>query len=127
MYLPDLSLFAAQRCASDRWAIRTPCDDPVEPAVHVVAVFEVPEGQEYSSSAMLRSNRVIRAYRAFQTRVPKTRAEIGDIVWPREELLAIARLLDQLAPPSAFDPERYHLQKSELSHQLRRLAARRHA
>jgi hypothetical protein len=40
------------------------------------------------------------------SRVPQTRAEIGNIAWPRAELLEIARLLDHLAPPSAHDPER---------------------
>ena len=34
-----------------------------------------------------------RSFRSFQARAPKTRAEIGDINWPRHELLEIARLL----------------------------------
>jgi hypothetical protein len=66
---------------------------------------------------------VIRSFKSFQARVPKTRAEIGDIDW-RGALLEAARLIDHLSPPDFRDPERYFLQRSALSHELRRLARR---
>jgi hypothetical protein len=65
---------------------------------------------------------VIRAFRSFQARTPKTRAEIGDITWPRQELLEIAFLLDRL---DVRDVERFSLQRQCLARQLRRIAARR--
>jgi hypothetical protein len=62
---------------------------------------------------------VIRSFRSWQSRVPETRAEINDLRWPRDELLEVARLLDHL---DTRDIERFYLQRSALSHELRRLA-----
>jgi hypothetical protein len=69
-----------------------------------------------------RSGIMIRAFRSFPSKPKVTRAEIGNIAWPREELLEIARLLDHLAPPSSHDPERYFEQKGGVSPELRWLA-----
>ncbi len=66
-----------------------------------------------------------RSFRAFDQRKPRPQTSPQvDISWPRDELLAIARLLDRLAPPDHHNPERYFEQKSALSlaRQLRRLA-----
>jgi hypothetical protein len=52
----------------------------------------------------------------------RSRAEIGNIKWPREELLQIAWLLDRLEPPDHRSPERYFLQRQALGNELRRLA-----
>ena len=65
---------------------------------------------------------MIRSFRSFSSKPKVTRTEIGDITWPGDQLLEIARLLDRLEPPSFHDAERYHLQKSAISHELRRLA-----
>jgi len=65
---------------------------------------------------------VIRSFRSWQSRVPKTRAEIGDIAWPRQELLEIADLLSRL---DVRDIENFCLQRACLARELRRLAARR--
>jgi hypothetical protein len=97
------------------WA---PDDDPCAPAVRVVAVFDEPA---YSVVDKPRGAAVIRSFRSWQSRVPKTRAEINDISWPREELLEVARLLDHLAP-DFHDPEPFHIQKNALAAELRRLA-----
>jgi len=66
---------------------------------------------------------VIRSFRAFDQREPRpqTRAEIGNIVWPRAQLLEIACLLDHLHPPDFRNPELYFEQRSAI-HELRRLA-----
>ncbi len=66
----------------------------------------------------MRSGTVIR----FGSNPGKTRVEIGKISW-REDLLAIARLLDRLVPDH-HDPELFHVQKNALAHELRRLARR---
>jgi hypothetical protein len=50
----------------------------------------------------------------------RTRGEINNIDL-RSDLIEVARLLDPLAPDH-HDPERYHLQKDALVHELRRLA-----
>jgi hypothetical protein len=65
---------------------------------------------------------MIRAFRTFPSKPKVACAEIGNVAWPRNELLEVARLLDRLAPPSSHDPERYFEQKSALAHELRRLA-----
>ena len=116
----DLPLYALQRSAPGRWLLRAPNDDPCEPAVRIVAAIDEPG---YTGVKMQRSDNMMRSFRAFDQRKPRpqTRAEVGDIVWPREQLLECARLLDHLAPDS-HDPERYFLQKSALVHELRRLA-----
>ena len=54
------------------------------------------------------------------SRVPQTRAEIGDINW-RDDLLQIARLVDRLSP-DRDDPEAFFVKKNALAHELRRLA-----
>ena len=50
---------------------------------------------------------MIRAFRTFPSKPKVACAEIGNVAWPRNELLEVARLLDRLAPPSSHDPERY--------------------
>jgi hypothetical protein len=115
-----LPLFALQRVAPNRWLIRSPSDDPFAPAIQTVAVLKKPDypavNEPRSSSA------VIRSFRSWQSRVPKTRAEINDIGWPRQELLEIADLLSRL---DVRDVERFSLQRACLARELRRLAARR--
>ena len=64
---------------------------------------------------------MIRAFRSFDSK-PRTRGQINNIVWPKNELLEIARLLDRLEPPNFRHPELYFEQRSALSHELRRLA-----
>jgi hypothetical protein len=75
-----------------------------------VRVVDVLVEPAYSTAApQRRSDNVIRSFRSFPSRPKVTRAEIGDITWPRTELLEVARLLDRLEPPSFHDPERFHL------------------
>ncbi len=88
-------------------------------AVHLVDVIEK---QAYCDAETRRSDDVIRSFRAFPSTPTTTRAEIVDMVWPREQLLQLAYLLDHLAPPDHHNPERYYEQKSALAHELRRLA-----
>ena len=38
----------------------------------------------------------LQLFRSFQARVPETRAEIGNLNWPRQELLELADLLSRL-------------------------------
>jgi hypothetical protein len=112
-----LPLYAVQRFGSGRWLIRAPSDDPCAPAVRVVAVLTEPD---YSGVGEHRGATVIRSFRSWQSRAPKTRAEIN-ISWPRDELLEVARLLDHLAP-DFHEPELFHVQKNALAAELRRLA-----
>jgi hypothetical protein len=87
-------LCAVQRSGSGRWLVWAPTDDfPCAPAVRLVAVFDEPA---YASAEKRRGGAVIRSFRSWQSRVPKTRAEIDDIAWPRQELLEIADLLSRL-------------------------------
>jgi hypothetical protein len=108
-------IFAVQRVAPNRWVLWVPDDDPCTPAVRCVAVFEEPA---YSGAENRRGAAVIRSFRSWQSHVPE-RVEVGNIPWPREELLQVAHLLDHLDLP---DIERFCLQRSALSHELRRLA-----
>jgi hypothetical protein len=112
----DLPLYAVQRLASDHWLVRAPSADPCTPAVRVIAVLAEPS---YSGAEKRRGGAVIRSFRSWQSRVSKTRAEIGDIAWPREGLFELARLLDHL---DTRDIERFCLQRAALAHELRRLA-----
>jgi hypothetical protein len=58
----------------------------------------------------------------FDSNEYRTRVEINNISW-RDDLLAIATLLDRLVP-DRHDPELFHVQKNALAHELRRLARR---
>jgi hypothetical protein len=88
----------------------------------VLRIVEVIAEWAYFNNKPPRSRDVIRSFRSFQSRASKTRAEIGDIVWPRRELLELADLLARL---DIRDVERFCLQRAALAHELRRLAARR--
>jgi len=55
------------------------------------------------------------------TRLSQTRAAIGNIDWRDDLTGRIARLVDRLSP-DRDDPELFHIQKSALAHELRRLA-----
>jgi len=112
-------IYAVQRCPSDCWLVWAPDSDPFLPAVRVVAVLDEPS---YSGAEKRRGGAVIRSFRSWQSRIPKTRAEIGDIAWPRQELLEIADLLSRL---DVRDIENFCLQRACLARELRRLAARR--
>jgi hypothetical protein len=80
--------------------------------VQCVAVLEEPA---YPGAGKQRGGEVIR----FKPDIPaKTRSQIID--W-RTDLLALARLLDHLAP-DFHDPELFHVQKNALAAELRRLA-----
>jgi hypothetical protein len=87
--------------------------DSLLPAVVAVAAVEEPA---YCGRAK-RSTIVVRP---FDPDSKPTRAEMGNVSW-RGELLECARMLDRLAPDH-HDPERFHLQKDALAHELRRLA-----
>jgi len=89
-----------------RWFVSLPCSKN-----RIIPHVEEPRGAA-----------VIRSFRSWQSRVPKTRAEIGDIAWPRQELLEIADLLSRL---DVRDIENFCLQRACLARELRRLAARR--
>src|SRR6516225_7097866 len=115
----DLPLYAVQRLAHGRWLVRAPDDDPCAPPARVIAVLEEPD---YCGAEKRRGGAVIRSFRSWQSRIPKTRAEIGDIAWPRQELLEIADLLSRL---DVRDIENFCLQRACLARELRRLAARR--
>jgi hypothetical protein len=110
---PDLRLYAVRCSGPGRWLIWAPDYDPCAPAVRVVAVLEEPS---YSGVAKQRGGEVIR----FKPDTPKTRGQINNFDW-RTELLAVARLLDHLAP-DFHDPELFHVQKNALAAELRRLA-----
>jgi hypothetical protein len=84
------------------------------PAVRAVAALNAPD---YAGAEQQRGAAVIRSFRSWQSRVPKTRAEIGDINWPRQELLEIADLLSRL---DVRDVERFSLQRACLARELRR-------
>jgi hypothetical protein len=114
----ELPFFAVQRSALNRWIVWAPSLDPCAPAVRIVAVLEEPS---YSGAEKRRGDNVIRSFRSWQSRIPETQAEINDIAWPRDELLEVARLLDHLAT-DFHDPELFHVQKSALAAELRRLA-----
>ena len=121
IYVPmefGLPLYAVQRSSSGRWLVWATDSGPCAPAARVVAVLAEPA---YSGARDPQSSAVIRSFRTWQSRVPKTRAEIGDLAWPRAELLEVVRLLDHLAP-DFHDPELFHVQKSALAAELRRLA-----
>jgi hypothetical protein len=109
----DFPHYAAQCSAAGRRLIRAPVDDPLLPAVVLVAAVDEP----IYRGATKRSAIVVRP---FDPDRKPTRAEIGNIDW-RGELLQFARLLDRLAPDH-HDSERFHLQKDALAHELRRLA-----
>jgi hypothetical protein len=114
-----LPLYAVQCSGSGRWLVLAPDSDPCAPAVRVIAVLAEPD---YSGAERRRGGAaVIRSFRSWQSRIRETRAEINDIAWPRDELLEVARLLDHLAP-DFHDPELFHVQKSVLAAELRRLA-----
>jgi hypothetical protein len=115
----DLPLYALQRSGSGRWLIRAPDSDPFAPAVRSIAAIVEPD---YPTIEEPRGATVIRAFRSWQSRVPQTRAEIGDINWPRQELLEIADLLSRL---DVRDVEHFCLQRACLARELRRLAVRR--
>jgi hypothetical protein len=110
----NLPLYALQRSAPGYWLVRAPAEDPLLPAVVVVAAFDEPAA--YCGPAK-RSAIVVRP---FDPDRKPTRAEMGNGNW-RGELLECARLLDRLVPDH-HDPERFHLQKDGLAHELRRLA-----
>jgi hypothetical protein len=110
----DLPLYAAARLTSGRWLVRAPNADPFLPAVHTVAVLE----DEPMTIKPAHFNHPRSALRT--SRVPQTRAEIGDINW-RDDLLQIARLVDRLSP-DRDDPEAFFMKKNALAHELRRLA-----
>jgi hypothetical protein len=112
----DFPLYAVQCSGPGRWLVWAPDDDPCASAICVVAVLEEPA---YHGAREPQSSNVIRAFRTWQSRIPEARAEINNIVWPREELLEVARLLDHL---DTRDIERFCLQRSALAHELRRLA-----
>jgi hypothetical protein len=115
----DPPLYALQRSAG-RWLVSAPDHDPFTPAVRCIAAIAEPD---YSAVEEPRSNStVIRSFRSWQSRVPKMRAEIDDIGWPRQELLEIADLLSRL---DVRDVEHFCLQRACLARELRRLAARR--
>jgi hypothetical protein len=120
VYLPDLPLCAVRQSGPGRWLILAPSDDPFTPAVSCVAVLE--EAAYAGTNSQPSSDVVIRAFRSFPARTPKTRAEVGGIAWPRQDLLEIAHLLDRL---DVRDVERFSLQRQCLARQLRRIAARR--
>jgi hypothetical protein len=107
---PDPPLFALQRLGPRRGLLRAPCADPFLPAVCVAAVLDE---RDYAGDAMKPLST--------STRVPTTRAEFGNISW-REDLLQLAKVLDQLSPPDHRNPERYFERRSALAHELRRLA-----
>jgi hypothetical protein len=116
--LPDLPLYALERSAPGNWLMRAPDDDPFLPAT--VAVAAIAEPSYVGASKWQAANTVV-AMRSYPPpHAAKTRAESGDANW-RSELLECARLLDRLAP-DYHDPERFHLQKDALAHELRRLA-----
>jgi hypothetical protein len=113
-------IYAVQRSSSGRWLVWAPDSDPCAPAVRCIAAITEPD---YSAVEEPRSSAaVIRSFRSWQSRVPKTRAEINDIDWPRQELLEIADLLSRL---DVRDVEHFCLQRACLARELRRLAARR--
>jgi hypothetical protein len=109
----DLPLFAVQRSGFGHWLLRAPVEDPLLPPVAVVAAVEEPAYWGYAR----RSEIVVRPFDSDRKR---TRGEMSNLDW-RGELLQCARLLDRLAPDH-HDPERFHLQKDALAHELRRLA-----
>ena len=113
--LINLPVYAVQRSESGRWLVWAPDNDPCAPAVRCVAVLDEPD---YRTIDEPRSAVVIRSFRSWQSRVPKTPAGNG-IHWPRDELLQVARLLDRL---DVRDIERFCVQRRALSHELRRLA-----
>jgi hypothetical protein len=116
----DAPIYAVHRSSSGRWLVWVPSsDDLCLPAIQSVAVLEEPD---YLSAEKRRGTNVIRSFRSWQSRVPKTRAEINDISWPRQELLEIADLLSRL---DVRDVERFSLQRACLARELRRIAARR--
>jgi hypothetical protein len=45
--LPDLPIYALQRIANDRWAIRSPDADPRLPAVSVVTVIDIQSARKW--------------------------------------------------------------------------------
>jgi hypothetical protein len=111
----NLPLYAAHVSGRGRWLLRAPSDDPFLPATVAVAAVEVPDFCGHPKW----SGDVIRSFRGSDPRKPQPS---GDIVWPRNQLLEVARLLDRLEPPSSTYPDRYFEQKSAIAHQLRRLA-----
>jgi hypothetical protein len=113
-----LPFYAVHRLAG-RWLVLAPASDPLAPAIQTVAVLKEPD---YPTVEEPRGAAVIRSFHSWQSRVPKTRAEIGDIAWPRQELLEIADLLSRL---DVRDVEHFCLQRACLACELRRLAARR--
>lgn len=118
--MTNAPIYAVQRCPSNCWLVWAPDSDPFASATRCIAVLKEPD---YSAVSEPRSSgAVIRSFRSWQSRVPKTRAEIGDINWPRQELLEIADLLSRL---DVRDVERFSLQRACLARELRRLAARR--
>jgi hypothetical protein len=118
IHWPDLPLFAAQRAAPNRWLLQAPSDDPLAPAVRVVAARAEPA---YVGARKWRSAKVIRAFRASDPAKPKPKPGTED-TWPREQLWQLACLLDRLAPPSSTHPELYFEQRNALSCELKRLA-----
>jgi hypothetical protein len=114
----DPPLYALQRSIG-RWLVLAPDSDPCTPTVRCVAVFDEPS---YSGVQKRRGGDVISSFRSWQSRVPKTRAEINDIDWPRQELLEITDLLSRL---DVRDVEHFCLQRACLARELRRLAVRR--
>src|SRR6516162_4838675 len=113
-------VFAVHRSRSGRWLVWAPDNNPFAPAVRSIAALAEPDYSAFEEPRS--SSAVIRSFRSWQSRVPKTRAEINDISWPRQELLEIADLLSRL---DVRDVEHFCLQRACLARELRRLAARR--